>query len=637
MNKPLKHINRKALEAYDPAEFTLIPLHRHDETRTKKGVSRKVGKAPLDFNWTTRDYDSRKTLARCLKENRNVGVRLTEEQLAIDVDPRNGGAEGFAQLCADAGLVEEDFPRVKTGSDGLHVLMSKPSGLPIVDTIPEYPGIEFKSRGRQIVAAGSVHPDTGKTYEWIEEPSFGLPPAPQALLELIKRPERSSDVKGGGQYTQEQIARALEAFDVTEFRDHDKWLTLMMACHHGSNGNARQEWIDWSTGDPLYQHDADIIGRRWDSLHTKKPGGITYRTLNYVLADHGAADLQVAPDVGDDFEGFEEPTETNGKYKTATIAELLAGPNPKWLIQGLMIERGLFEIYGRFKSGKTFWAIELACCIATGHDFFGSKVKKDHVLYVIAEGSRKLFAYRLQQWAKERGVDLKLLESNIDVLSVPVPIDSAKEVKAFLAANPDKRGLVVIDTLFRCMQGDVMKPQDFSKFVAGCDLIRRQLDCAVLFLHHQKRNDAAGGFGSVVGEASVDLALKVASPRKGVSTLRIEIFRDGDGGQPAWECRVEQRRIDDPTLAEGEVDNIGVLVFESRGTADVLRAMLQGIKDNEPDTVDDLARCLSVSKPTVERRLKQCRAKGWIAKGSLKLTTEGARQTSDFDEFDDEE
>jgi hypothetical protein len=315
---------------------------------------------------------------------------------------------------------------------------------------------------------------------------------------------------------------------------------------------------------------------------------------------------------------------------------LLAQPNPKWLVDGLVVQGGLSEIYGRFKSGKTFWGIELACCITTGHDFFGSKVTQGRVLYVIAEGSRKLFAYRLQQWAKERGVDIALLDVNMDILSVAVPIDSAKEVKAFLAANPGKRALVVIDTLFRSMKGDVMNPRDFSNFVAGCDLIRRKLESAVLFLHHQKRNDAAGGFGSVVGEASVDLALKVASPRKGVTTMRVEIFRDGDANQKPWECRIEQRRIDDPALAEGDVDNIGVLVFENRGTADGLRTILEAIRDCDPDTLDDLTRATALTRRTAQRRLSECRAKGWVASDRLILTKEGEQQIGldDFEEFE---
>jgi hypothetical protein len=107
-------------------------------------------------------------------------------------------------------------------------------------------------------------------------------------------------VTGGGQYTQTQAALALGGLDVTKFRNHDAWVRLMMAVHHATNGDARQEWVEWSTSDPEYADQAEIIGRRWDSLHAAKPGGITFRTFNAILAEHGAANLQAAPDIPED-------------------------------------------------------------------------------------------------------------------------------------------------------------------------------------------------------------------------------------------------------------------------------------------------------------------------------------------------
>ncbi len=303
-------IDGPSLAQYDADIWTLIPLHHFDATSTKHGHARKDGKRPIHFNWTTRAYVSRKVLAACVKDNRNVGVRLKPDQLVIDVDPRNGGDEGFDRLCLELGIDPDAFPCVITGSGGFHFYMSKPADLVILDTLEAFPGVEFKSRGRQVVAAGSIHPETKKHYRWSDTgPSLadGFPPAPEALLEGIRRPEVAA-VQGGGQYSQEQIAKALAELDPTDFSDHDKWLRLMMACHHASNGDARSEFIEWSTQDPEYAEDAELIGKRWDSLHTERNDGVTYRTLNKILADAGAANAQAAPaDAGDDFDG--EPIE----------------------------------------------------------------------------------------------------------------------------------------------------------------------------------------------------------------------------------------------------------------------------------------------------------------------------------------
>src|SRR5205085_914259 len=114
-------------------------------------------------------------------------------------------------------------------------------------------GVEFKSKGRQVVAAGSIHSETGKLYRW--DPNFpkiedGLPKAPRSLLKAITRPPRGEGVSGGGQYTNAQIADALSKLDVSDFDTNEKWFPLMQAVHHASGGDARNEWIEWPTSDP---------------------------------------------------------------------------------------------------------------------------------------------------------------------------------------------------------------------------------------------------------------------------------------------------------------------------------------------------------------------------------------------------
>lgn len=297
--------DKRAFEAYRTGGFTLIPLHHHaDETTDKKGVVRKNGKRPIHPNWTRREYSTEAVIKEAGQSNRNLGVRLTSSQLAIDVDPRNGGNEGFTDLCLSIGLDPSIFPHVITGSGGSHYYLSKPDDILIRDTLKDFKGVEFKSKGRQVVAAGSIHPDTKQFYRWNEDapPLSEIPAAPSELLDLIKRPEHSKDVTPGGQYTPEQLARALEALPPEDFRKHDDWLQFMMACHHATQGEARREYIEWSTSDPMYKDHAEVIGRRWDSLHSDKMDGITYRTLNHYLQKYGASNLQAPNEIGNDFD-----------------------------------------------------------------------------------------------------------------------------------------------------------------------------------------------------------------------------------------------------------------------------------------------------------------------------------------------
>lgn len=291
------------LARHVPAHGTFIPLS---------------GKRPIHASWTKRPYSSAKVLTWCLEHNHNVGVRLPASVVVVDIDPRHGGNDGWDNLCLELGLDDTAWPCVITGSGGRHYYLAKPAEVPVLDTLKDFPGVEFKSAGRQVVAAGSIHPDTGRHYHWKEDgadPAV-LPDAPDELLQAIKRPERPTSSASGGELDQEQVAAVLARMDATNYREHDRWLRLMMSVHHASDGDARQEWIDWCISDTQYADQADAIGRRWDSLHTQRAEGIiTIGTLRHFLAEEGALDA-LPPDqeaARNDFsEGFEDDSWMEG-------------------------------------------------------------------------------------------------------------------------------------------------------------------------------------------------------------------------------------------------------------------------------------------------------------------------------------
>lgn len=297
---------RVRMPSFDPyvrAGLQLIPLHRWD-ARDARGRQR--GKSPRDGAWQVRDYDSAGVAAAAERDNTNVGVRLPASVVVLDVDPRNfGEGDSLLSLQIDTGLDLRGVPRTATGSGGAHYWFSKPIDVQLLDSLADYPGVEFKSLGRQVVAAGSVHPN-GRRYEWDGEADLrDLPPLPEVVMRLARRPINSySEATGLGELTPGMLAATLEQLDPCDFRDQDEWLHLMMACHHATAGDARQEFIDWSTQDPQYADDGWIIGRRWDSLHASgaSNGGrpITVRYLHKVVQSHGGNVAQ--PDPEDDFD-----------------------------------------------------------------------------------------------------------------------------------------------------------------------------------------------------------------------------------------------------------------------------------------------------------------------------------------------
>lgn len=289
---------------FEGSSYELIRLNPPNALDQK---GRPIGKAP-GKGWRTVEPLTVAEARDLLAGDINVGVRLRPTDLVVDVDPRafEEGDDPIARLQADLGIDLEQWPKVETGSNGSHYYMTVEAGTRVRDTVEEYPGIEFKAFGRQMVAPGSSHPETRTAYRWdpLAEPVTATKPAPAALIDLIRRPEVIGS-EGAGDFDAEAIELMLTGLDAADYRDQTKWLEMMMACHHASAGEARQEFIAWSTLDPEYADDAHLIGRRWDSLHGDDNGSrITVKTLFKALHDRDRGDLIAEAERGDPVDDF---------------------------------------------------------------------------------------------------------------------------------------------------------------------------------------------------------------------------------------------------------------------------------------------------------------------------------------------
>lgn len=126
----------------------------------------------------------------------NFGWALDKDDLIIDVDPRNGGDKGLENMNQDSGLNLYDATpvRVITGNGGYHLIFKKDPDAQVLYKSSKYPGIEVLSYGRQVVGAGSTHPDTGKEYifDWEFDSFTQTPEAPPELLGILKPVDYSS-------------------------------------------------------------------------------------------------------------------------------------------------------------------------------------------------------------------------------------------------------------------------------------------------------------------------------------------------------------------------------------------------------------------------------------------------------------
>ena len=240
------------------------------------------GKAPFLPKWQLVDVDEEDLYNHFVKLDSNLGFRLRSQDLVVDVDPRNGGADSLLRLEADLGISFDDAFTVYTGSEdeagrrGRHFYFSLPPGYQDGrlrnEDKADYPGIEMKTRGSQVVIAGSMHDKTKNLYRFKASPEeMTIQTAPLALLErytyVARIPEADEET-----ISPEELKEILADLPVENYSSHDAWFNIFAAAYHSTAGMGVNEFVDWSTKDPSYWNHGDHIRYRWDSLaHYRGP------------------------------------------------------------------------------------------------------------------------------------------------------------------------------------------------------------------------------------------------------------------------------------------------------------------------------------------------------------------------------
>jgi len=182
---------------------------------------------------------------------------------------------------------------------------------------------------------------------------------------------------------------------------------------------------------------------------------------------------------------------------------------PGWQIEGLIPESSLTMIFGPEGSHKTFLAMDMSCCIATGTPFHGREVKQGRVLYVAAEGGTPI-AKRLRSWeaAHTKFVD----DNNLTLIMEPLILDDDAEVEDAinqLLLDAEPYSLIVFDTLNMCMLGNESSPHEVAKVVRAAKRFSATFKSTVLIIHHTPKENPNTHRGSGALSAALTTNIKV--------------------------------------------------------------------------------------------------------------------------------
>lgn len=141
-------------------------------------------KKPIGEHWqiVTTGYD---LVNHCMHQNGNIGLVCGEVSRTAVLDFDRPGA--LAEMAADLGPLQ---PWVET-MKGVHCYVKWEDGLPasirwkdqIVGQIQRGPALQH------VVLPPSIHPDTGRAYRWLVDPSEPLPELPAKWREYLKEDE----------------------------------------------------------------------------------------------------------------------------------------------------------------------------------------------------------------------------------------------------------------------------------------------------------------------------------------------------------------------------------------------------------------------------------------------------------------
>lgn len=401
----------------------------------------------------------------------------------------------------DALLAADDAVQVRSGRPNRAKLLYRlPDGVELLETKKlESAGLELRCASSggltvQDVLPPSIHPDTGKPYEWGGAGDWRdlpeLPPALLAAWRALFEVPRTSQERAASSYTEGGRNNQLTSLAGT-MRRRGMSQTAIAAALHAENSE--------KCSPPLPTQEVDAIAR---SI-AKKPATDATTAASRVSSSRPAVAFTPAD-------------------------QLKPGPID-WLLRGYLVQHTLAAIIAPPSSCKSFLAIDWACRVATGTPWFGKRAKKGAVFYLAGEGQRGL-ANRLAGWERHFGVSLAgaplFVSAGIPALCAPGTPEAVREVihahaAELLAAGGVEPALIVVDTVARAMGGANENTQeDMGQFIQACDLLKDDWKATVLAVHHTGHTDQERGRGSSAFGGALDSDFFTVSKDRGPVTVK---------------------------------------------------------------------------------------------------------------------
>ncbi len=272
------------------------------------------------------------------------------------------------------------------------------------------------------------------------------------------------------------------------------------------------------------------------------------------------------------------------RFTLIAAPEFKNRPKPNYLLDGILVEGSLSALVAPSATYKSFIALSIAACVATGTAWHGRAVQKHPVVYISGEGSAGM-GHRQRAWEIANNA---LLPDDFYFLPEAAQFHTPTEITELISvikALPKSPGLIVVDTLARCLVGgDENSARDMGMFIAGADRLRAETGANVLIIHHFGKDNKTRGSSALPGALDTSMSIK----REGdFLTLSCDKQKDAEQFDPIiFQRRVVQLDEDgfetslvfDPTNTPNARAGLNPKMIEMR---DVLRNAERALRSNE--------------------------------------------------------
>jgi KaiC/GvpD/RAD55 family RecA-like ATPase len=207
-----------------------------------------------------------------------------------------------------------------------------------------------------------------------------------------------------------------------------------------------------------------------------------------------AAALLKHPQVGDPFANHPSEPVEEAKPLFKRIGLEAVRP-PSWLVKNHIEEATFVMVFGQSGAKKSFLVYDLSCCVASGKDWHGHRVKQGSVLIICGEGHGGLNR-RLKGWEKHN--DTSLADVPLYGNERPLILTEDADIDALIAYIEGRisidgtPALIVVDTLARALgAADEKSGADINKLIVALTNVIQQYKCSVLLVHHTGHSEAA--------------------------------------------------------------------------------------------------------------------------------------------------